>query len=326
MRSSSCAGVVVAAAVSVTVATGRAHADPPAAPGFAVERLNPAPAGVGWIVMDDLDMQPGLGGALGIAFGYEHEPLHLGTSPDRLDVVSERTVADIAAAVTYDRWRFSLALETLFASGGESGASGGYAFTAPSANPADHPDAIGDPRLGVDVRLVGNAGDPFRFGVSGQLFAPNGSRADYDTDGSFRGIVRALVAGDVAPYAYAGYLGVHIRPLDDPEIPGSPQGSELVFGAAGGGEKQLPCWKAVGGPEVFGATAVRSACGGDTTALEALLSARLEQTAGAGRRIRVRLGVGGGLNPEFGAPEWRVIAGVEMFGQAHRAPPPPPAP
>src|ERR1700680_1247626 len=33
-------------------------------PGFAVERFSPSAAGAGWFVMDDLDMDGGLGGAV----------------------------------------------------------------------------------------------------------------------------------------------------------------------------------------------------------------------------------------------------------------------
>ncbi len=288
------------------------------APGFAVERLDQSPAGAGWFAMDDLDMRPGLGGALSLLLGYELDPLRVDTPAGKLAVVSDRTVVGVSGAVTYNRIRLSLALESPLLSGGDAGSAGGFAFTPPAIDPGSHPDSIADVRLGVDVRLVGSAGDPFRFGVSGELFAPNGSRADYDSDGSFRGIVRALVAGDVRPYRYAGYLGVHIRPLDDATVPGSPRGSELVFGAAGGVTTQLGCWKATIGPELFGATAFDDFAAHDATSFEALLSGRLDQLGGTGRRIRLKLGVGAGIVPELGAPELRVVAGVEMFGQAHR--------
>ena len=53
--------------------------------------------------------------------------------------------------------------------------------------------------------------------------------------------------------------------------------------------------------------------GTDATALEALLSGRLEGTAEDGRQYRVKLGVGAGLNPHFGEPEWRFVIGIELF-------------
>lgn len=300
-------------------AASAAHAQV-AAPGFAVERLYLSPAGAGWTVMDDLNMQSGLGGALALTTGYARDPLHVSDGTNRLDVVSGHMLTDIGAAITYDRWRFSLDLQTELDTTGHSGTVDGYAYTAPDVNPGSvlHPDTMGDPRVGVDMRLLGDPGSQFRLGASAQLWIPNGDRADYDTDGTYRGMLRALAAGDVGRFAYAGQLGVHIRPIDEPDVPGSPRGSELLFGAAVGAKLQLACgcWLAVFGPEVYGASALRSLGSSETTALEGLLTARFETLRGTARHVRIRVGIGGGLNPEFGAPEWRVVAGIEMFGES----------
>jgi hypothetical protein len=126
-------------------------------------------------------------------------------------------------------------------------------------------------------------------------------------------MVRVLVAGDVGRFAYAGHLGVHIRPLDEP-APESPRGSELLFGAAGGAKLPLGHGgnlAVVVGPEVFGATAFGSFFGLRGTALEGLLAARLEQTRDK-LQLRFKLGVGAGLNPHLGAPDWRLVAGAEL--------------
>jgi hypothetical protein len=47
--------------------------------------------------------------------------------------------------------------------------------------------------------------------------------------------------------------------------------------------------------------------------LESLLSARVEGTAEEGPQVRVKLGAGPGVNQHFGAPEWRIVLGVELF-------------
>jgi hypothetical protein len=318
MRSSSVAMAAVALAAIATMA----HAQP-VAPGFAVERLDLAPAGAGWFAMDELNMQPGLGGALSLSLGYEVDPLRVDTPAGTVAVVSDRTFAEISGAITYDWFRVSLAIETEIEASGDPGSAGGFTYAPPAIALDNHPDSIADPRFGVDARLVGSAGDPFRFGVSGELYLPNGSRADYDSDGSVRGVLRALVAGDVRAYRYAGYLGVNIRPLDDATVPNYPRGSELVFGVAGGVSKLLTCWRATVGPELFGATAFNDFAAHDATALEAMLSGRLEQIAGDGRRIRLKLGIGAGIVPELGAPAFRVLAGIEMFGQPQRTKPRP---
>jgi hypothetical protein len=44
------------------------------------------------------------------------------------------------------------------------------------------------------------------------------------------------------------------------------------------------------------------------------LSGRFERT-GSGPHLRVKVGVGRGLDPHFGAPEWRIVFGVERSGE-----------
>lgn len=111
---------------------------------------------------------------------------------------------------------------------------------------------------------------------------------------------------------------MHIRPLDDAPIPATAQGSELLFGAAAGA--RLPVgsdggWALIVGPEVYGATALRSLFGSTSTALEGLVSARIEGTAPQGRQLRIKLGAGGGLHADFGATEWRLVLAVELFNR-----------
>jgi hypothetical protein len=67
------------------------------------------------------------------------------------------------------------------------------------------------------------------------------------------------------------------------------------------------------GPEFYGATAFRSPFHTGATGFEGLLGGRLEGTAESGGQLRLRLGAGAGLDPHFGAPEWRVLVGVELF-------------
>ena len=67
------------------------------------------------------------------------------------------------------------------------------------------------------------------------------------------------------------------------------------------------------GPEIYGQTALRSFLGGTSTGLEGLLTARFEGTADDGPQLRIKMGTGGGLNPHFGAPEWRAVFAIEVF-------------
>ena len=283
--------------------------------GFAVERFYPSAPGGGWFVMDEVNMNGGFGGAIALTTGYSRKPLEV-TSPDgtrRLTLVSDEAFIDVGVAATYGRYRVYLNLPMPLLVTGNSGTLGPYQLSAPSVNIATNPDGISDPRVGFDMRLLGKPGSSLRLGAGAQLILPSGDRADYVTDRSVRGMFRFLAAGDAGRFSYAGQLGMHIRPLDRSLAPGSPNGNEFLFGVSAG--RRLPVrsgWAVVVGPEVYGETAVRSFFNGQT-GIEGLLTGRLEGT-GDGPRLRIKMGIGHGLVQQFGAPEWRILFSVELFG------------
>jgi hypothetical protein len=299
-------------ALGVLWLAASAQAQQPAQ-GFAVERLYLSAPGAGWFVMDSLEMHGGLGGAVNLTVGYEKNALRLTEGAQTLAVVSNRAFLDVGGAVTYGCWRFYLNLDLPLDTQGQSGTLGGYSYTAPSVDLASHPDTLSDARLGVDVRILGVPAGPFRLGAGVQLFIPNGNRADYDTDDTFRAMLRLLFAGDGGLFSYAGQLGVHLRPLDNYPVPGSPEGSELLFGLAAGVRLPVGSLAFVVGPEVYGATAFRTFFASNSTALEGLLTLRLEGTGAEWAQLRFKLGAGGGLNPQFGAPQWRLVLAIELF-------------
>jgi hypothetical protein len=306
---------IVLAAASAWAA-GAAAQEP--AQGFAVERFYPAAPGGGWMVMDDLDMRGGLGGGIAVSGGYARKPLRVTTSDgsQRLAVVSDQAFADVGAAVTYDRYRLYFNLDSPLSVSGEGGPVGGYFLKAPSVGLGSNPDTFSDVRAGFDARVLGGAKSSFRLGAGAQLMIPSGDRNDYVSDGTYRAMGRVLFAGNVGLLTYAGQLGVHIRPLDDSPAPGSPQGSELLFGVAAGPKLATGGNGAavvVLGPEIYGETAFRSFLGTTATGVEGLLTARIEAARGDGTRLRVKWGTGGGINPHFGAPEWRAVFALEVF-------------
>ena len=304
------AGLAAAACVSTLGAHAGAQEQ---AQGFAAERFYASAPGGGWLVMDDLAISPGLGGALSLTTGYAKNPLHASLGGQRLELITKQGFVDFGAAISYERVRLYLNLESPLVSKGESGTLGRYQLTAPAVDLGANPDTFADARIGADVRLLGELASPLRLGVGAQLWVPNGARSDYDTDGTYRAMGRLLLAGDWKPLLYAGHVGVHLRPLSDAESPGSPRGSELLFGLAVGPRLPLDERTAlVVGPEVFGETAFRVFGGRSRTGLEALLGVRLERTADDGASLRVKLGVGGGLHPEFGAPDARAVLSLEL--------------
>jgi hypothetical protein len=283
--------------------------------GFAVERFYQSAPGGGWFVMDDLDISGRLGGVVSFSSGYARNPLVI-TGPDgkqKLAVVSEEAFLDVGAAVTHDRFRGYINFPMPLLLSGTSGTLGPYQFTAPSVSFGNNPDTIADPRIGVDVRLLGEPGSVLRLGAGAQLIIPSGSRADYVSDGRYRGMFRFLAAGDAGPWQYAGQVGVHVRQLNEAPVPDSPNGSEFLYGISGGRRfAGSNGWAVVAGPEIFGQTAFRSFFSGET-GTEALLTGRLEHT-GTGRNLRIKFGVGHALEQDFGAAQWRVVFGVELFG------------
>jgi len=320
MRSSSLVAVALLAAAATTAGVARAQEAPPvlpSAPGFGVERLAPSAPGGGWLVMDQLDLRGPLAGAVDLTLGYASNPLRVGDA--RLPVVAHQAMLDIGASLSWWRFRVYLNLASPLALYGESGAAGGYDFTGSSVNLGNNPDVISDVRFGVDFRLVGRTGGRFRLGAGAQLYVPTDHKSDYASDGTFRGALRLLAAGDARWLTWAAQLGVHIRPRDDADVPDGPRGSELLFGVAIGGRVPLgrAPWALVLGPELFGATAFRAFFTRAATAFEGLLTARFEGTAGDRAQLRVRLGAGAGLG-SFGSPEWRLVAGVELFTHNQR--------
>jgi len=302
----------LAFAVLLLILSARAEAQQQAL-GFAIERLYTSAPGGGWFVMDSLDLHGGLGGAVSMTSGYERDALRITEGSQALSVVSTRAFLDIGGAVTYDRWRVYVNLDLPLYTGGHSGTIGGYTFTAPLVNLALNPDTLSDARVGVDVRLIGGPESGFRLAAGAQLIIPSGNRNDYDTDATYRAMFRILFAGDSGFFTYAGQLGVHVRPLNNYPTPQSPHGSELLFGVAGGAKLPMGAMDFVVGPEFYGATAFEAFFGTTSTAFEGLLTLRLEGTADDGPQLRFKLGVGGGIQPDFGAPQWRIVFAIEVF-------------
>ncbi len=71
--------------------------------------------------------------------------------------------------------------------------------------------------------------------------------------------------------------------------------------------------RAIIGPEIFGETSFQSFLGSTSTALEGLITGRLEGTGDKGAQLRLKLSTGRGIHQQFGAPDWRVVFGLEMF-------------
>jgi hypothetical protein len=284
--------------------------------GFAIERFYPPAPGGGWFVIDDLNLSGGVGGAIEVTSGYARNPLKL-TGPDgtqRLALVTNEAFVDLGAAATYDRYRIYLNLPLPYVVTGNSGTLGLYQLNAPAVSAGTNPDTVADSRIGFDVRLFGQPRSSLRLGTGAQLILPSGDRADYVSDARYRGMFRFLAAGDAGGFSYAGQVGIHLRPLNDAPAPGSPSGHEFLFGGGAGRRFSIRSdWAIIVGPEIFGETTFNSFFDAQRTAVEGLLTGRLER-----EHFRIKAGLGHGLVQHFGAPQWRILVGVDLFGQRAR--------
>jgi hypothetical protein len=279
--------------------------------GFAVERFYPSAPGGGWFVMNDLNISGGFGATAELISSYAREPLEITSANSTpLTVVSNEVVVDVGVAATYNRYRVYLNIPMPALVSGNSGALGPYQWSGPSVSLGTNPDTISDLRLGFDMRFLGKPGDLLRLGLGAQAIFPTGIRADYVSDGRYRGMLRFLTAGDAGAFSYASQFGIHIRTLNDAPVPDSPNGNEFLFGASAGRTLNTHAgWRMILGPEIYGATAFASFFSRPQTGIEGLMTMRLEQNDKESN-LRVKIGVGHGLVQHFGAPEWRIAAAV----------------
>jgi len=288
------------------------------ATGFALDRFEPSERGSSWFTADSLDLRGDARFAAGVVFDYAHDPLVLyEPNGDRVDgIVSDQFFAHVGASlVLADRVRFALNLPIALAQAGQAGTAGTLRLAS------DNSTTLGDLRLGADLRIAGEAGDPGTLAVGVQLFAPTGSRSAFTGDGSVRVTPRLLFAGEVAPLVYAAQVGYQYRANSD-NFAGDVRGSELGFVAALGLEAADK--RVVVGPELYGNTVVSN-----SDAAFARRSTPVELVLGGHFAVspewRLGAGVGPGLTRVLGTPAVRGLLSIEWV-QALAAPPAPPPP
>ncbi len=288
-----------------------------AAQGFALQRFYSSAAGAGWLVMDALDMHGDWGAAIQLTNDYAKNPLTL----SGLTVVSAQDYINLGVAVTYQRYRLYLDIPSPAYIKGNSGSAAGYSYNAPSVDWAAEPDTISDLRIGFDARIFGEFNSPFRMGLGGQVYLasgpnPEGNRADYDSDAGNRAMFRLLAAGDQGQFTYAAQVGIHLRSLNDYPTPGSPEGNEFLLGVAAGIKLSVGAQgqSLIAGIETYESTAFQHLFYASASAIEALISCRYEAAPQDNRQFKFKLGAGPGINPQFGAAEWRAVLAVELAG------------
>ena len=288
----------------------------PVRAGGLVQRFDAAPAGSGWLTLDNLKLSGGLGGAIAFNTSYVRNPL----VADSLAVVSDMAMVNLGVAVTWNRFRLSADVGSPLYVRGQSGDFRGYAITAPNMDIASHPDSLTDVRFGFDARLWGDVDGPLRLGAGVHVYLPAAQASEYLSDDIVRVALRLLAAGDIGDLTWAALVGLENRrggPVDWLQFNYS-----AAFGA------RIPLDHAskaslVLGLESFNAhkisTDPRAFSG--TNDVQALASARLEIRGRDDEVLRIKLGAGPGYSPDTTTGEWRIIAGIELVGLAASASP-----
>ena len=296
------------AALAATAATS-VQADTTA--GFAIDRFEPSARGSEWFAQDTLDFRGHARLAAGAIVDWGHKPLVIynADGSERAPLVKDQLFAHLGASmVLWSRLRVGFNLPIAIMSNGDGGVVAGQHY--PPANGG----GVGDIRLDADVRLLGEYRSAFSLALGLQAWLPIGSRDGYLGDGKVRLAPRALFAGELGPFVYAGRVGLDYRALHD-TFDGTPLGTTFTFGASAG--VRLLNAKLVVGPEVWGSTVVQD--GGAFTAhatpFEGILGAHYTVND-----FRVGAGVGPGFTQGFGAPALRALLSLEWTPRVDDAP------
>jgi OOP family OmpA-OmpF porin len=284
--------------------------------GFAVDQFDPSERGSDWFSVESLDLRGNLRPALGVVMDGAYRPLVIYAPNGSVEksIVRTQDFAHLGESIVFwDRLRFGFNLPVAVYQYGHSGVLDGVTYAPP------HTPAIGDLRLGADVRLLGVYGDPLTLALGTRVYIPTGSRADYTGDGAIRLDGRLEAAGDLGVFTYGARVGAEYRNLQD-TIGGSPIGSQLLFGVAAG--LRLFDHSFIVGPELYGSTVFSH--GAEVFALK---STPVDGVLGAhytiARDFRLGASVGPGLTRGYGSPVVRWMASLEWapaYPEAPRTP------
>lgn len=296
---------------------GRAHAQEV---GFALNRFDPAEHGSNWFAGESLDLRGSVRPSLGLTLDWAYKPLVIydANGNEVAAIVESQLNAHVGGAlILFDRLRLGLSLPVTVVQRGEDGMLGGTTFQGVEGS------GIGDVRVGLDLRLLGEYGDVATLAIGFQAHLPTGDRASYTGDGDVRLVPRLMLAGDVGMLAYSARAGVQVRMQDD-DLGNVSTGSEMMFVATAG--LRVADRKLLIGPELWGSTVISDSDAffkKATTPFELILGGHYS----AGDFI-LALGVGPGLTRGLGAPAVRILGSIEWMPQieAPKEPEPAPAP
>lgn len=291
------------------------------ADGFAINRFEPSERGSDWFANESLDLRGDFRPAVGIVGDYGYRQFMITESNDpQFRILKHNLFVHVGASFIFmDRLRLSVSFPIqafvkgdtpqALSTGIPNNQLGPTTFQPPPKK-----QALGDLRLALDVRLLGEYGDKVTLAVGGQVWFPTGDEKQYTSDGKdgWRFQPRLMVAGDIDMFTYAAKVGYNIRNksykvytgtgLVDYEVK-----QELAFSAAAG--VRLLDRQLIVGPEIFGSTSTKNIFKKQGTPLEALLGAHYW----VADSFKIGAGVGMGFQRGYGAPTVRGLLSAEWM-------------
>jgi len=276
---------------------------------FNLNRFDPAEKGSEWFTADSLDLRGHVRPAVGVLLDYGYKPLVIYNDDltTRSALVRHQLMLHAGLSMVFwDRWRVGIDLPIALFQEGQPGLVLGTQYVPPTRA------AIGDIRVGTDVRVLGRYGGPVQLALGALLWLPTGQPALYTGDGTVRVMPRATVAGDISWFAYSASFGFHFRPKVQ-SFAVAPIGSELVLRIAVG--VHLANRRIMIGPEFAASTGTANPSG----LFSARTATNIEALLGIHWRFlsdwRLAAAVGPGLSRGLGTPEIRAILGFEYVPQ-----------
>ncbi len=209
---------------AVGLASAPAFGQPAAATG-SLERFQPSVPGDAFFGVPS----PAVGGDMvpraAAIVDYAYRPLSIQDGTTRYVIVSDQLFLHAAASLAlFDRLLVSADMPFALLQTGTGPTVSGVTFAAP--NGAE----VGDLRLGLRLRLVGDFWDPFQFGIGGYLDVPTAPAGSYAGDGAVRGEPQLLFGGRFEHFVYSASLGTTIHAAARPHTFDARAGAALVLG------------------------------------------------------------------------------------------------
>jgi OmpA-OmpF porin, OOP family len=281
--------------------------------GFAMNQLEPTPAGDSFFGVPS----PRAGGHLipraAVMFDYANQPVRYVSAGGTIPVVAQQGFLRVDASLPlWDRLLISADVPAAILQSGEDPKLEGITFPPPSAG-------FGDLRLGLRGRLFGGDRSLLQLGLGSYLFFPTGRASSYTGDGVVRGALHAIVGGRAESsigLVWSATGGVSFHGGGSPHVLTFGAGAALLFG---GGFLQV-------GPELYGGKPLGERLTLSTTGkpVEPLANTNMELLIGAKIRLLGRLVVGAGAGPGLltgiGTPNFRFVGTVAWAPEAAPTP------